>query len=294
LHPILVAAAFQVRFIQIHPFGDGNGRMARILSNLVLMQLGYTPAIIRLENRKEYYSLLNLSTLDNPTPLAEMIAEEVYKTLQMTIDASKGLPIEEDDDLEKEMNLLKQKMDAIKPDKELKKRNVATIYKVLENVFLPMLFEYDRRWAALREYFDKNIAEVSSDQGITQKYKWMPDQREEFWKASNLKEIKYIRFEIFLTDLKAVLPKKEGLKMGFTLNFEDYQFSIEHLAPTKNPFDTQSGIATGLGNQKFLYGDKILENELQAYVRASVKDFVREINNLIHLKNPPALQVVMS
>ncbi|MDP2686983.1 MAG: Fic family protein [Aequorivita sp.] len=106
LHPILIATAFHVRFIQIHPFGDGNGRMARIMGNLILMLCGYTPAIIKLEQRKEYYAMLNLSTLENPQPLAEMIAAETIRTLQMTLDVSKGLPIDEDDDLDKEISLI--------------------------------------------------------------------------------------------------------------------------------------------------------------------------------------------
>ena len=35
LHPLLIAAGFHCEFVQIHPFGDGNGRMARILTNLI-------------------------------------------------------------------------------------------------------------------------------------------------------------------------------------------------------------------------------------------------------------------
>jgi len=40
-HPLLVIADFTVRFLAIHPFQDGNGRLSRILSNLLLLRAGY-------------------------------------------------------------------------------------------------------------------------------------------------------------------------------------------------------------------------------------------------------------
>ena len=41
LHPLLVIAVFTVAFLEIHPFQDGNGRLSRILTTLLLLQAGY-------------------------------------------------------------------------------------------------------------------------------------------------------------------------------------------------------------------------------------------------------------
>src|SRR5262245_30082023 len=41
-HPLLVIAGFVVRFLAVHPFQDGNGRLARVLTNLALMRSGYS------------------------------------------------------------------------------------------------------------------------------------------------------------------------------------------------------------------------------------------------------------
>src|SRR5665213_559367 len=41
LHPLLIVAAFVVVFLEIHPFQDGNGRLSRVLTTLLLLQAGY-------------------------------------------------------------------------------------------------------------------------------------------------------------------------------------------------------------------------------------------------------------
>jgi len=52
--PILLAVLVHLKFVSIHPFIDGNGRTARLLMNLVLLQNGYPQAIIKVVNRAEY------------------------------------------------------------------------------------------------------------------------------------------------------------------------------------------------------------------------------------------------
>jgi Fic family protein len=71
-HPLLVVAAFIVRFLAIHPFQDGNGRLARVLTNLCLLRAGYAympyASLERVieENREHYYRSLRSAqvTLD--------------------------------------------------------------------------------------------------------------------------------------------------------------------------------------------------------------------------------------
>ncbi len=71
-HPLLVIAAFDVRFLAIHPFQDGNGRLARVLTNLLLMRSRYAympySSLERVieENREQYYRALRSAqrTLD--------------------------------------------------------------------------------------------------------------------------------------------------------------------------------------------------------------------------------------
>ncbi len=57
-HPVKIAADAHYKLVTIHPFVDGNGRTARLLMNLLLMQAGYPSAIIRKEDRSVYINSL--------------------------------------------------------------------------------------------------------------------------------------------------------------------------------------------------------------------------------------------
>lgn len=54
LHPVILASEFHIRFLTIHPFHDGNGRTARLLSNLLLIARGYPPFYITDEEKDVY------------------------------------------------------------------------------------------------------------------------------------------------------------------------------------------------------------------------------------------------
>jgi Fic family protein len=58
-HPVIRATLLHGEFVKIHPFIDGNGRTARLLLNFELMKNGYTPIIIKKENRARYYEVLD-------------------------------------------------------------------------------------------------------------------------------------------------------------------------------------------------------------------------------------------
>lgn len=59
LHPVERAARVHADFVNIHPFVDGNGRTARLLMNLELLQAGYPVVIIPVEERSAYYENLD-------------------------------------------------------------------------------------------------------------------------------------------------------------------------------------------------------------------------------------------
>ena len=78
LHPLLIIASFVFEFLSIHPFKDGNGRVSRVLTNLLLLQNGYEftkyvsqEALIE-EVKNEYYLSLRLSSKNWNTDLEDI------------------------------------------------------------------------------------------------------------------------------------------------------------------------------------------------------------------------------
>ncbi|MDQ3608170.1 MAG: Fic family protein [Actinomycetota bacterium] len=76
-----VLAALHVRFEQIHPFLDGNGRAGRLGLNLLLVRLGYPPAIIYKRDRGRYLTALRRADEHDFGALGELLARAVLDSL---------------------------------------------------------------------------------------------------------------------------------------------------------------------------------------------------------------------
>jgi Fic family protein len=81
-HPIEYAALLHIKFVNIHPFVDGNGRTARLLMNLALLQAGYEITIIPPVVRNDYIDALKASNKGNDTPFINLISNMAYESQQ--------------------------------------------------------------------------------------------------------------------------------------------------------------------------------------------------------------------
>ena len=80
-HPVVRAIILHGEFVKIHPFVDGNGRTARLLLNFELIKNGYTPIIIKNEQRASYYDALDLAhTTMNYKPFIKLVADLVMES----------------------------------------------------------------------------------------------------------------------------------------------------------------------------------------------------------------------
>lgn len=119
-HPLYLAAELHYKFIRIHPFDDGNGRIARLLVNYVLIKNGYTPIIIKSADKENYITALQKADAGDPAAFPNYMAEQLIWSLQLEDKAAKGEDLNEPGDLDKKLSLLERELELIDPDEEVK------------------------------------------------------------------------------------------------------------------------------------------------------------------------------
>ncbi len=82
-HPLKLAMDFHLRYEEIHPFQDGNGRTGRMIMNKILLGDGYFPTIIYSENSKAYFNAIaKASQRKNVKTYYQFILKQTLKTYQ--------------------------------------------------------------------------------------------------------------------------------------------------------------------------------------------------------------------
>ncbi len=114
LHPLNLAATFHYQFVDIHPFDDGNGRMARLLLNLILMQNGFPPIIIRTDSKENYLLALEQADEDDLEPFITIVGNALLDSMQLYLRGARGESVEEASDIDKKIALLEMKIQAEK------------------------------------------------------------------------------------------------------------------------------------------------------------------------------------
>jgi len=82
-HTAELAALIHYKLAAIHPFFDGNGRTARLLMNVILMEKDYPLAIILKNDRKKYYNTLSKADKGDLIPFVRFIAQAIERSLDI-------------------------------------------------------------------------------------------------------------------------------------------------------------------------------------------------------------------
>ncbi len=111
-HPVIIAATFHYRFVRIHPFDDGNGRMARLLMNLILIKHGYSVALIRQQDRARYIDEIErVDKTEDLTRFIDYMASCCQYALNLYLAAARGESIDDPDDIDREIALFRRSLD---------------------------------------------------------------------------------------------------------------------------------------------------------------------------------------
>jgi len=85
-HPINQASYAHYAIVSIHPFSDGNGRVARILSSIFTYKSYYVPFLIFVEDKEDYYSTLSVADKHNYEPFIKFTYDRVNQALKLVIE----------------------------------------------------------------------------------------------------------------------------------------------------------------------------------------------------------------
>jgi Fic family protein len=225
VNPIILAALFHYRFIRIHPFDDGNGRVARILMNFILMQFGYPPAIIKTEDKENYYAVLRLADADELEPFIKYITENLIRSLEIMIKGAKGESIEEPDDLDKELDLLERRIKTFGQSLKVD-RNFETIANVFALSIKPLLERIKETCEKFDRFYVSNKMNLEIDGRRSEfvKNQSFYSINDDIWFYQNTENI---IFEYLHSTLKQPLLKSNYYVSQVKVIFELTKFLIE-------------------------------------------------------------------
>lgn len=89
-NPVLVSAWFHHAFTQIHPFQDGNGRMARLLSSLILIRGNLFPFTVKREEKASYINALEQADAGDPQPLVTLFCTQQKRNIENALNYKSG------------------------------------------------------------------------------------------------------------------------------------------------------------------------------------------------------------
>lgn len=124
LNPIILAAWVHHAFTQIHPFQDGNGRIARLLASLILIKNGLLPFTVKREDKASYIEALERADENEPQKLVSFFSTEQKKSIENALNfKTEKIP----ESLSELANIFNKKIDYIKSrQKERREKDLAT------------------------------------------------------------------------------------------------------------------------------------------------------------------------
>lgn len=132
--PILVTAWFHHRFAQVHPYQDGNGRVARALSTLVLLKSSLLPVVVDRDARSEYIRALEAADRGNLSPLVSQFANLEKRAILQALSVETERPVEGSRSISREVIAsLKAKLERRREDKDQQLRQVNYVAKALRD-----------------------------------------------------------------------------------------------------------------------------------------------------------------
>ncbi len=261
LHPIQLAFRFHLDYVTIHPFYDGNGRTARIFTNLILISFGYPPLYIKPEEKEAYSGYLADVQVygGEPDLFYEFMGQALLRSEQIVLDAIEGKEIEEPEDVFKEIEMWKVMLGK----EEILPRTDERIREIYNLSLADFLNEY-------RDKMKSSFEGLFLDWSVTELVNRMP---------RSISSI--LGYQEFNKVVSEAINDIFELEMDVSMNGfrKAHLNSFNQLAQLKIYFDPYQYSITSLTVKKLskTYNELLTEEEKKSIIREDVKHIFENI-----------------
>ncbi len=272
VHPLVIAGLFHHEFVAIHPFDDGNGRMARLLMNLILMQHGLPPLVVKQNDRTNYYQILSQADAGEYEPLITYFGELMRRSLTIYLKGARGESLVEAEDVDKEIALFKKGLDGRQTVKKIdSKENVNSIAK---NSIFPFLQLLQGKCDQLSDLFFSRRYSIEYKSGGTihssvQPSDWNKVKYEWHHEVSRVSLPRDILYEFLWKDFKKTREPFDT-SLAVTIRFNMYNYTINFAVV---PSETNEK----LRKLKKLYHEQLTPEEMNQIVKEIIGKVMAEI-----------------
>jgi len=226
INPVIIAAWFHHAFTTIHPFQDGNGRMARLLASLVLIKNGLFPLTVRRNEKKEYID--GLIKADNGDPASTV--DFFCKTQKKSIESILNLAIDDGvsrSTLSEVASIFARKVNGWKEEKFRDRQKILAANR--DYVFEQCGQYLNQALGTIRGQISVDVADIRLEKALPEnndKYYWFTHQIIEYAKENsyffnrNLPR-GWFRFNIHIED---------GMNYGVIVTIHHYGYDDTALA----------------------------------------------------------------